>query len=289
MKITELLQAGKPCLSFEVSPPTSAERYEEITALVDEVAGLHPDFMSVTYGAGGGTNDFTVPVAAHLQDDFGVPTVAHLTCISSTKERVHAQLDAMRKAGVENVLAMRGDIPANAPPRDQWKYHYASELVAEVKEYGGFCIGGACYPETHPESASQKEDIQHLKEKVDAGCEYLTTQMFFDNNVYYNFLYKIREAGITVPVIPGIMPVTTAKQIGRIAKLSGAMLPQRFKYIVDRFGGDPASMRQAGIIYACEQIIDLFANGVPAIHVYSMNKPFVAQQISANLSEIVKK
>lgn len=288
MKITELLQKGKPCLSFEVSPPHTREKYEDIKATIDEVAELSPDFMSVTYGAGGGTNDFTVPIAAHLQDDYNVPTVAHLTCVSSSKERVHGQLDSMRAAGVENVLTMRGDIPRNAPPKDQWAYHYASELVAEVKEYGGFCIGGACYPETHPESASQKEDIRHLKEKVDAGCEFLTTQMFFDNNVYYNFLYKIREAGITVPVIPGIMPVTNGKQIKRVAELSGAALPQRFRYIVDRFGSDPEAMRQAGIIYACEQIIDLYANGVPAIHVYSMNKPFVAKEIYRNLSEIVK-
>lgn len=288
MKITDLLKEGKPSLSYEVSPPHSMDGYEKIKAVTEEMAHLSPAFMSVTYGAGGGTNDFTVPIAANLQDNFQIPTVAHLTCISSSHERVHAQLEAMRAAGVDNVLAMRGDIPANAPPKDQWAYHYANELVAEIKEFGGFCIGGACYPETHPESASQKDDIRYLKQKVDAGCDFLTTQMFFDNNVFYNFLYKIREAGITVPVIPGIMPVTNAKQIPRIAKLSGAVLPQRFRYIVDRFGDDPAAMRQAGIIYACEQIIDLFANGIPAIHIYSMNKPDVAKQIHANLSDVIK-
>lgn len=288
MKIIDLLQEGKPALSYEVSPPHSMDGYEKIKAVTEEVAHLSPAFMSVTYGAGGGTNDFTVPIAANLQDHFNIPTIAHLTCISSSRERVHAQLESMRAAGVENVLAMRGDIPVNAPPKDQWTYHYASELIAEIKQFGGFCIGGACYPETHPESVSQKDDIRYLKEKVDAGCDFLTSQMFFDNNVFYNFLYKIREAGITVPVIPGIMPVTNAKQIPRIAKLSGAVLPQRFRYIVDRFGSDPAAMRQAGIIYACEQIIDLFANGIPAIHIYSMNKPDVAKQIHANLSDIIK-
>ena len=288
MRIIDIIQAEKPALSFEVSPPTNLSKYDEIKAVTETVAALAPDFMSVTYGAGGGTNDFTVPIAANLQDHWSVPTVAHMTCVSSTKERVRAQLDAMREAGVNNVLAMRGDIPRNAPPRDTWAYHYGFELVQEVKEYGGFCIGGACYPETHPESPSQKEDIRFLKEKVDAGCEFLTTQMFFDNNVYYNFLYKIREAGITVPVVTGIMPVTNGKQIKKIAERAGAALPQRFKYIVDKFGGTPDAMRQAGIIYACEQMIDLYATGVPAIHVYTMNKPAVAAQIKANLSEIVK-
>lgn len=288
MKIIDIIQAEKPALSFEVSPPSTLVKFEEIKGITEKVAALKPDFMSVTYGAGGGTNDFTVPIAANLQDNWSVPTVAHMTCVSSTKERVHHQMDAMRAAGVNNVLAMRGDIPRNAPPKNEWAYHYGCELVAELKEYGGFCIGGACYPEVHPESVSQKEDIYHLKLKVDAGCEFLTTQMFFDNNVFYNFLYKIREAGITVPVVPGIMPVTNGKQIKKVAELSGAALPQRFKYIVDKFGGTPDAMRQAGIIYACEQMIDLYANGISAIHVYTMNKPDVAAQIQANLSEIVK-
>ena len=288
MRIVDIIQSEKPGLSFEVSPPTNLTKYDQIKSITETVAALRPDFMSVTYGAGGGTNDFTVPIAANLQDNWSVPTVAHMTCVSSTHERVRRQLDAMRAAGVNNVLAMRGDIPRNAPPKEEWAYHYGVELVREIKEYGGFCIGGACYPETHPESPNQKEDIRFLKEKVDAGCEFLTTQMFFDNNVFYNFLYKIREAGITVPVVPGIMPVTNGKQIKKIAELSGAALPQRFKYIVDRFGGTPDAMRQAGIIYACEQMIDLYANGIPAIHVYSMNKPDVAEQIHRNLSDIVK-
>lgn len=288
MKIIDLIRAERPCLSFEVSPPHSQEKYDGIRAVTEEVAALGPSFMSVTYGAGGGTNDFTVPIAANLQKRFHVPTVAHLTCISSTPERVRSQLDAMRAAGIDNVLALRGDIPFNAPPREQWAYHYAGELVSQVRAYGGFCVGGACYPEVHPESADQREDIRFLKEKVDAGCDFLMTQMFFDNNVYYNFLYKIREAGITVPVVPGIMPVTNGRQIKKIAQLSGAALPQRFRYIVDRFGADPAAMRQAGIIYACEQIIDLVANGVPAVHVYSMNKPDVARQLYENLSDVMK-
>lgn len=197
-------------------------------------------------------------------------------------------MDAMRAAGIENVLALRGDVAADRPPDGSWYYHYASELIREMKSYGGFCIGGACYPESHPESKNQVEDIAHLREKVDAGCEFLTTQMFFDNNIYYNFLYKVREAGITVPIVAGIMPVTNVKQIKRIVELSGTALPQRFRYLLDRFGSTPAAMKQAGIIYASEQIIDLLANDVPAIHVYSMNNASVAEQIQSNLSEILK-
>ena len=172
--------------------------------------------------------------------------------------------------------------------RSRWHYKHAIDLVRQLKESGAdFCIGGACYPEVHPESANQKEDIKYLKEKVDAGCEFLTTQMFFDNNLLYNFLYKIREAGITVPIIPGIMPITNANQIERSLKLSGSYVPQRFKSIVDKFGADPAAMKQAGIAYATDQIIDLYANGITNVHVYSMNKPDVAGKIKNNLSDIL--
>ena len=287
MNVIDIIRSERPGLSFEVSPPSTQNKFEAIKAITEQVAELKPDFMSVTYGAGGGTNDFTVPIAANLQDNWGIPTIAHMTCVSSTKERVRMQLDAMRNAGITNVLAMRGDIPRLAPPRDQWAYHYGCELVAEVKEYGGFCIGGACYPEIHPESSDQAEDIRHLKEKVDAGCSFLTTQMFFDNNLLYNFLYKIREAGITVPVIPGIMPITNAKQVARSIQLSGSFMPQRFKSLVDKFGSSPAAMKQAGIAYATDQIIDLYANGIKNVHVYSMNNPDVARKIQSNLSDIL--
>ena len=288
MKVVDLIQAEKPCLSFEVFPPKTSDNYQSIQTATENIAALSPDFISVTYGAGGGTSDYTVSISANLQEKYHVPTLAHLSCISSSHEGVQKQLAAMRAAGIENVLALRGDIAPNAPAVPNWYYHYASELVREIKSYGGFCIGGACYPESHPESKSQAEDIAHLKEKVDAGCEFLTTQMFFDNNIYYNFLYKVREAGITVPVVAGIMPVTNVKQIKRIVELSGTALPQRFRYLLDRFGSNPAAMKQAGIIYASEQIIDLLANDVPAIHVYSMNNVSVAAQIQSNLSEILK-
>lgn len=287
MKIIDRIEAKKPCLSFEVFPPKTSDHYQTIQEATESIASLRPDFISVTYGAGGGTSDYTVEISSHLQEKFGVPTLAHLSCIHSSHQGVRKQLEEMKKAKIENVLALRGDMDKDTP-RAGWDYHYASELVREIKNYGGFCIGGACYPESHPESASQAEDIAHLKEKVDAGCEFLTTQMFFDNNIYYNFLYKIREAGITVPVVAGIMPVTNLKQIKRITDLSGTALPQRFRYLLDRFGSTPAAMKQAGIIYASEQIIDLLANDVPAIHVYSMNNASVAAQIQSNLSEIIK-
>lgn len=288
MKLTEIIGAGKPCLSFEVFPPKNNANYESVRTAAEEVAALSPSYISVTYGAGGGTSDYTVALAAGIQDQFGLPVLAHLSCINATREGVRAQLAAMSRAGVSNVLALRGDLAPGSTAQESWQYRYASELIAEIADSGGFCVGGACYPEGHTESPSQKEDILHLKAKVDAGCSFLTTQMFFDNNIYYNFLFKARDAGINVPVIPGIMPVTSASQIKRIVALSGTALPQRFRYILDRFGSNPATMRQAGIAYATEQIVDLYANGVPAVHVYSMNNAFVARKIQDNLSEIIR-
>ena len=248
--------------------------------------------MSVTYGAGGGTSKYTLDIAQNIKKAYGVPTLAHLTCVSSSKATVREKIAQMKAAGIENVMALRGDIPAEMQGQDRsaWAYRHAIDLVRELKQSGAdFCIGGACYPEVHPESQTQKEDIFYLKEKVDAGCEFLTTQMFFDNNLLYNFLYKIREAGITVPVVAGIMPITNAKQVDRAIKLSGSFMPQRFKTIVDKFGNDPEAMKQAGIAYATDQIIDLFANGVMNVHVYSMNKPEVAAAIQNNLSSIIGK
>lgn len=288
MKLDQIIPEKRPTLSFEIFPPKNDGPYESIRVAIREIAELAPSYMSVTYGAGGGTSASTVSIAADLQRKYGVPVLAHLSCIDSTREGVRSQLDALRAAGIENILALRGDLPPDARPRAEWQYHYASELVREIRAYGGFCVGGACYPEGHTESPTQMEDIARLKEKVDAGCDFLTTQMFFDNNIYYNFVYKLREAGIRVPVVAGIMPVTNLAQIRRITALSGTVLPQRFRYILDRFGRNSAAMKQAGIAYATEQIVDLFANGVPAVHVYSMNNPTVARKIKENLSEILK-
>ncbi len=292
MKIIELLKNSRLSLSFEVFPPKTEMGFESVRVATEEIARLRPAFMSVTYGAGGGTSRYTLDIAKNIKEMYDVPTLAHLTCVSSTRETVKEKIRAIREAGIENVMALRGDIPAGMEQEDRsrWDYRYAIDLVRELKEENpDFCIGSACYPEIHPESSNQKEDIRHLKEKVDAGCDFLTTQMFFDNNLLYNFLYKIREAGITVPVIPGIMPITNANQVERAMKLSGSFMPQRFKSLVDKFGGDPAAMKQAGIAYATDQIIDLFANGITNVHVYSMNKPDVAEKIQTNLSDMLGK
>ncbi len=291
MKLTEIFAKNKYSLSFEVFPPKTSDLYESVKSATEEIARLSPAFMSVTYGAGGGTSKYTLDIAKNIKEECGVESLAHLTCVSSTRVSVQERIADVKGAGVENIMALRGDIPAHllGEDRSKWDYRHAAELVREIKKAGDFCVGGACYPEVHPESASQKEDLFYLKEKVEAGCDFLTTQMFFDNNLLYNFLYKIREAGITVPVIAGIMPITNAKQVERAIKLSGSFMPQRFKTIVDRLGDDPAAMKQAGIAYATDQIIDLFANGVTNVHVYSMNKPDVAAKIKENLSEIIGK
>ena len=292
MKITELLQKKTLSLSFEVFPPKTESNFESVKHATEKIAALHPAFMSVTYGAGGGTSRFTLDIAKNIKECYGVPSIAHLTCVSSTKETVRERIGQIKAAGIQNVLALRGDIPADRLEEDRthWDYAHAVDLVRELKaENPDFCVGGACYPEIHPESTDQREDIRYLKEKVDAGCEFLTTQMFFDNNLLYNFLYKIREAGVSVPVIPGIMPITNGNQVARAIALSGSFMPQRFKALVDKFGTDPAAMKQAGIIYATDQIIDLFANGITHVHVYSMNKPDVAASILQNLSDILGK
>ena len=292
MKIKDLLRCDSLTLSFEVFPPKTETAFESVKEATEEIAKLRPSFMSVTYGAGGGTSKYTLDIAKNIKELYGVPTLAHLTCVSSTRETVKQKIKEIKAAGIENVMALRGDIPESArgDDRSTWDFSHAIDLIYELKkENPDFCIGGACYPEVHPESENQKEDIKRLKEKVDAGCDFLTTQMFFDNNLLYNFLYKIREAGITVPVIPGIMPITNKNQIERAIKLSGSFMPRRFISLVDKFGSNPAAMKQAGIAYATDQIIDLYANNIKNVHVYSMNKPDVAAKIQSNLSDIIGK
>lgn len=288
MKISEILASDRVTLSFEVFPPKTDTNYESVEKAAFSVAELKPDYMSVTYGAGGSTRANTVKIASGIQNKFGIDTIAHLTCVGATRDEMHTRLTEMKEAGIENVLALRGDKPKDFEGEPFVDYRYASELVEDIKEFGGFCIGGACYPEGHVDAVNKKEDILNLKKKVDAGCEFLTTQMFFDNNIFFNFLYRIREKGILVPVIPGIMPITRATQVDTAVKLSGTNVPERFRNLVDHFGDNPAAMQQAGIAYATDQIIDLVANGIRHIHVYSMNKPEVAEGIMRNLSEIIK-
>lgn len=261
MKLTEIINNNQCSLSFEVFPPKRSDLFDSVKTAVEVIARLRPSFMSVTYGAGGGTSSYTLDIAKDIKERFNVPTMAHLTCVSSTKETVASKIQEIKEAGIVNVMALRGDLTPELEhsDRSKWAYHHAIDLVRELKEADAdFCIGCACYPEVHPESRNQAEDIKYLKEKVDAGCDFMTTQMFFDNNLLYNFLYKIREAGINVPVIPGIMPITKAVQLERAIKLSGSFIPQRFKALVDHFGGDDMAMAQAGIAYATDQIIDLW-------------------------------
>ena len=290
VKITEKLKEGKLSISFEVFPPKTESGFESVRAATESIASLRPSFMSVTYGAGGGTSKYTLDIAKDIKERYGVPSIAHLTCVSSTRATVSDRIRDILDAGIQNVMALRGDIPEALRDADRsgWDYHHASELVLELRRSGAdLCIGGAAYPEVHPESRDSREDIRYLKEKVDMGCDFLTTQMFFDNNLLYSFLYKIREAGITVPVIPGIMPITSASQIERALKLSGSFMPRRFLSLVDRFGDNPPAMKEAGIAYATDQIIDLYSNGITHVHVYSMNKPEIANAIMRNLSAII--
>ncbi|MBQ2729248.1 MAG: methylenetetrahydrofolate reductase [Clostridia bacterium] len=286
MKIIDIINSGRPSLSFEVFPPKTDDKLESVMNAAGAIADLLPSYMSVTYGAGGTTAEFTADICENLIIR-GVTPLAHLTCVNSTKENIQDRLCDLRNKGVENILALRGDIPAGVSAKN-FEYKYASELTEQIKEFGGFCVGGACYPETHPESKDSRDDIEKLKIKVDSGCEFLTTQMFFDNNILYNFMYRMMRAGVNVPVVAGIMPVTNAQQIKRIISISDNALPQRFIRIVDRYGDNPEAMKQAGIAFATEQVIDLYANGINAVHIYSMNKPDIASAIKANVSEIIR-
>ena len=289
MKISEVLKQDKPTLSFEVFPPKKDTDFAQVEAAATQIAALNPSYMSVTYGAGGSTKGLTIRLAEEIQKKYDVATIAHLTCVCAGKDSIRQALSDMKAAGIENILALRGDIPRDYEGEVFTDFAHASELAELIKACGDFCVGGACYPEVHPDSADRNADIEGLKRKVDAGCEYLTTQMFFDNNIFFNFMYRIREAGITVPVIPGIMPITKRAQVKNAVKLSGCNVPERFKNIVDRFGDTESAMSQAGVAYATDQIIDLIANGVNHIHIYSMNKPEIAKAIQDNLSEIIKR
>ena len=286
MKIIDILNTGGVTVSCELFPPKHGTELSSVKLVVRDTAKLGPSFISITCGAGGSTGDRTVGLADEVQNVCGVTALAHLTCITSGLAIVRGVLAKLASRGIENILALRGDMPEGQTPSRH--YLHACDLMKEIRDYGGFCIGGACYPEGHPESTTLQDDIENLKIKVDCGCRFLTTQMFFDNNILYNYMFRLLRNGVDVPVIAGIMPVTDGKQIGRICKLSGTALPPRFRAIVDQFSGNPAAMAQAGVAYATEQIIDLVANGVKNIHLYTMNKPDIAGKIMSNLSEIFK-
>ena len=288
MKISELLQNGKITFSCEIFPPKPGADISRMWEVVQGIAELSPDFISVTYGAGGSTSKRTVEIASAIQEQHGIPALAHLTCVSSSREDIRNQLNLMKENGLENILALRGDLPKDDSIPALTHYKYACELIEDIKSQGDFCIGAACYPEGHVECERREDDIDYLKHKVECGCDFLTTQMFFDNNVLYNFMYRILTKGIHVPVIAGIMPVINSRQIKRSCELSGTQLPQRFRRIAEKFSDDPLAMKQAGIAYATEQIIDLLSNGVEHIHLYTMNNPEIAGAIVNNLSHILR-
>lgn len=286
MKISEILKKNKVTVSFEVFPPKEWAKIADTKKVISEMVKDKPSFMSVTYGASGTTSGYTTEIANAIREG-GVTPLSHLTCLTSTKEKINSVLDDLEYNGVENILALRGDIPKDFVLGENQYYHHAYELVNEIKARGNFCIGAACYPETHPESPNRVEDIARLKEKVDCGVDFLTTQMFFDNNVFYHFCEMCAIKEINVPIIAGIMPITNAGMIKRSVELSNSTLPEKFTRIMERFGDNPDAMKQAGIIYATEQIIDLMANGVNNIHIYTMNKPDVAHKIMEGLSAII--
>lgn len=288
MKISQLLKNRDVTVSFEIFPPREWAKLEDTRKTVLELVRYKPDFISVTYGAGGGTGKFTLDLAEQINKDYGIPSLAHFTCVSSDRERVDATLAEMKARGIENILALRGDVPDNEDFVRKTDFMHASELMSYIKNSGDFCVGGACYPEGHPEAVSLEADIDTLRLKAEAGADFLTTQMFFDNSEFYAFRYRMLKKQIDIPVLAGIMPITNAKSVMKTVKLSGTILPSRFKAIIDRFGDNPAAMKQAGIAYATDQIIDLIANGAANIHIYTMNKPEIAGAIMTNLSDILK-
>ena len=288
MRVSDILHAGGVTVSCELFPPKHGAGLDDAKTVVCETAALNPSFISITHGAGGGTSSSTISLAREAQDTGGVTALAHLTCVSSSLETVRNSLEEMKRYGIENILALRGDIPPGAPFPLTGDFRFARDLVEVIMKSGDFCVGGACYPEGHPESPTLDEDFENLKTKADCGCSFFVTQMFFDNNILYNFMFRLLKKGIHIPVVAGIMPVTNGRQIARICKLSGTALPPRFKAITDKFADNPAAMNQAGVAYATEQIIDLVANGVNHIHIYTMNKPDIAGRIMQNLSEILK-
>lgn len=286
MKISDILKNNKVTVSFEVFPPKEWAKIEDTKSVINEMLKDKPAWMSVTYGAAGTTSGYTTEIANEVKRG-GVTPLSHLTCINSTKEMVNSVLDELADNGVKNILALRGDIPKGFDVNKKRSYHNACELINDIKSKGDFCVGGACYPETHPESKNRVEDIAYLKEKVDCGLDFITSQMFFDNEKFYNFREMCAIKEINVPIIAGIMPITNANQIKRSVELSNCTIPKKFMMIMERFGDNPEAMKQAGIIYATEQIIDLMANGVNNIHIYTMNKPDVAHKIMEGLSAII--
>ncbi|MBB5219462.1 methylenetetrahydrofolate reductase (NADPH) [Treponema rectale] len=288
MKISEILQKKKITLSFEIFPPKQQANFNNVVNTAVNLSSLNPDFMSITYGAGGTTRGNTVEIAQKILES-GTPALAHLTCVGNTEESIKSDIQKMKTAGIQNILALRGDVPQGQTIESATteSLRHADQLVTILKKEG-FCVGGACYPEGHPESANRADDIENLKYKVDAGVDFLTTQMFFDNNMLYSYLYRLQSKGIHLPVFAGIMPIVNSNQVERMVKLSSAYIPEKLLSICDRFADNAPAMRQAGIAYATDQIIDLISNGIRGIHIYAMNKVDVVTDIVKNIDRIME-
>lgn len=287
MQIAELFKQKHAVLSFEVFPPKKTSSIETIYSTLYDLEGLKPDFISVTYGAGGNAGDTsTLDIASYIKNKYNIEPLAHLTCVNYTREEIDLILDRLKASGIVNILALRGDINPNVPPKHDFRY--ASELVSYIKERGGFHVSGACYPEGHPQAENMIQDILNLKAKVDAGAEHLVSQLFFDNSYFYSFREKARIAGINVPIEAGIMPVVNKAQIERMVTLCGASLPSKFTKMLHRFEHSPEALRDAGIAYAIDQIVDLVAQGVDGIHLYTMNNSYIAKKISDSISGLIK-
>jgi methylenetetrahydrofolate reductase (NADPH) len=286
LKIIDLLKSPKVCVSCELFPPKKGSELEHAQEIVRTIAIQGVDYMSVTYGAGGTAVGKSVALVSEIER-CGVPALAHLTCVGADEQKIEGVLDQLKAANVQNVLALRGDLP-QGQEHPLGDYAHASDLVKKIKSYGDFCVGGATYPEGHPEAAGLDEDLEHTKMKVEAGCDFLVTQMFFDNSMFYNFMYRMLAKGINVPVVAGIMPVTNLKQIEKIFTLSGTPVPAPLRAMAERFADHPAALKQAGMAYAIGQIVDLIANGFTNIHIYTMNKPDIIGGIRSSLSEIIR-
>ncbi|MDD5934460.1 MAG: methylenetetrahydrofolate reductase [NAD(P)H] [Clostridiales bacterium] len=286
MKINEIFNQNRKVFSFEVFPPKKQGTIESITSVLGELSALEPDFISVTYGAGGNTADeSTCKIASMIKNEYHIESMAHLTCVNSTKDDVSIVLGQLKAQNIENILALRGDINPDLPRRED--FHYSCELVRYIKEQGDFHISGACYPEVHVDAKNMQEDIEHLKIKVDAGVSHLISQLFFDNDLFYHFNEKVRAAGIQVPIEAGIMPVSNKKQIERMVTMCGASIPQKLAKILQRYEYDSESLREAGIEYAIKQMEGLLEHGVDGLHLYTMNNPYIASQISKEVKGLL--
>jgi methylenetetrahydrofolate reductase (NADPH) len=288
MKIRDMLGKGNTTVSFEIFPPKTTYPMETIFDTLEKLRDLSPDFISVTYGAGGSSQGHTVEIASRVKKDFGIESIAHLTCVTSTKDTIRQMLQDIKNSGIENILALRGDIPDSFMQDKNWKpeYRYAYELIDEVRDFGGFSIGAACYPEGHVETRNKVDDLKYLKQKVDHGVDFLVTQLFFDNELFYQFREKMDLVGIEKPVIAGILPVLNINQVKRIQEISGCNMPPKFLRILDRYEHDPKSLQEAGIAYAVDQIVDLLSFGIEGVHIYTMNKPEPTRRIMESISTV---